>query len=213
MHGLWKRPVKAEHWEGSMLDAWVTFFRTLMSTAPAIQGSETDVQDNSQGWLVRCDSQWVVHHLGRLLTSSGPIPSLILEGCDWTGLFMFSDHVSFVDSSPFSLFLRQLLCSRCNLFNLSRSYMVDRGYGKLFRPRPLPQEKIALFFFRGIQLACVFGTHSGIQQDSHIVAASYYNTPTSRSTTVCLSFPDVVLCRQLYRKHCEKQQIPSKTRL
>lgn len=148
MHGLWKRPVKAEHWEGSMLDAWVTFFRTLMSTAPAIQGSETDVQDNSQGWLVRCDSQWVVHHLGRLLTSSGPIPSLILEGCDWTGLFMFSDHVSFVDSSPFSLFLRQLLCSRCNLFNLSRSYMVDRGYGKLFRPRPLPQEKIALFFFQ-----------------------------------------------------------------
>ena len=52
---------------------------------------------------------------------------------------------------------------------------------------------------------------SGILQDSHIVAVSYYSTLTSRSTTGFLSFPDVVLRRQLFRKHCEKQRIPIKT--
>lgn len=85
-------------------------------------------------------------------------------------------------------------------------YLVDRRYGKPLKLHPLPWGKIALCSEE--YSWAVSSELSGIQQDSHIVAASYYNTPTSRSTTVCLSFPDVVLRRQLFRKHCEKQQIP-----
>lgn len=190
-----------------MLDAWTPFLGTLLGIISANQGSETDICKiipkigilwllgiQEDAWFHQADTQ------------------------SYSGRFWFNRSLH-VSRPPISCRSKQgfqvsklIGLSKTDLFNLSWSIWLTGDTANLLNPTLYREEKKNTPS-TGLQLACVFGTHSGIQQDSHIVAASYYNTLASRSTTVRLSFPDVVSLWQLYRKHCERLQIPSKTRL